>query len=153
MKLFSTLFVGITLFIAKTALVQAGDIPSLQDIAPNTGVLITPAGLYKFTATACSAGVYDGEVEVEVYGPGTAPDGEIMFLSFSALANTLTIKLGKDKMLGATERELVAGQHHTERFDTEVTGLTVEVRDIILATQDQERVAGTANLLINCSPV
>lgn len=152
MKLLSTLFVSSTLFVAATTAIHANSIPELQDVAPNTGVLITPAGLYQFTATACSVGVYDGQVEAEVYGPGTAPDGEIMFFTFSAVANALSIELGKDKMVGATERELVAGQHHTEPFVTEVTGLTVEVRDLVLATQDQTRLDGTAALLINCAP-
>ncbi|MBN8726276.1 MAG: hypothetical protein J0H15_01045 [Xanthomonadales bacterium] len=115
--------------------------------APRTGVVETAAGRYRFTPSTCAIHDGNGAPDIEVGGPGTAPDGERIYVEFSSTARALDIHLGVDTPFASPERSLRAGVGSGE-MPIEVTGRTIRVAELELVDDAGSREAGS--LLIEC---
>ena len=114
------------------------------------GVLETPAGNYEFLPSFC--GIYkDGEdFDIEVHGPGTTPDGEIMFFEFSSTANSFEVKIGVDEPYKSSERSISGGQFVTEPFEVEVIDRVVTASGLKLIQPNGDKIDDVANIRIDC---
>ena len=117
------------------------------------GVLETPAGNYEFLPSFC--GIYkDGEdFDIEVHGPGTTPDGEIMFFEFSSTANAFDVTIGVDEPYKSSERSISGGQFVTESFEIEVIDRVITASGLKLVHQNGEKIDGVAIMRIDCDAV
>ena len=93
----------------------------------------------------------DGVPDVEIGGPGTAPDGERVYVELSSTANALDIGLGVDTKFASPERGLRAGQHVTRPFTVTVTDRVVRASGIALASKQGESVDQNASFEADCS--
>lgn len=118
------------------------------DNTMRTGVVETEGGAYSFSPTSCGVHVEDGFNDIEISGPGTAPDGEPVFIEFSSTANELDIALGVNTPFASADRILRAGQHVTQTMDIQVDGRTIRVAHLVLVDSDGQRQTGS--LEINC---
>lgn len=114
------------------------------------GVVTTSAGRYVFTAATCAAGMEGGAIDAEISGPGTAPDGEPIFVDFSSTAQALSIGLGVDKPFSSPERQLRGGQYVTRPFSVTLTGQTVLASEIVLAADDGSVIDDKASFEVDC---
>lgn len=114
------------------------------------GVVTTSAGRYVFTAATCAAGMEGGAIDAEISGPGTAPDGEPIFVDFSSTGQALTIGLGVDKPFSSPERQLRGGQYVTRPFSVTLTGQTVLASEIVLAADDGSVIDDKASFEVDC---
>ena len=112
-----------------------------------TGVVETAAGRYRFTPSTCAIHDEDGVPDIEVGGPGTAPDGEPIHVGFSSTARALDIHLGVDTPFASPERSLRADVGGGD-MPIEVTGRTIRVAELELVDDAGGRAAGS--LLIEC---
>lgn len=87
---------------------------------PHHGALVTPQGRYEFTPTTCAIHQEGGEYDIEVAGPGTAPDGEVFYFQFSSTGNHIGLELGADGPFNTVERSLAAGRYVTTPFEFSV---------------------------------
>ncbi len=115
------------------------------------GVLETSGGAYKFTPTLCAFHKEDGVDDVEIHGPGQAPDGEKFYFEFSSQGNEMIVKLGADGQFESPERRLVAGMHVSEAFDVNVSGKSLTVPRLVLKDGQGEQVDDNASLQIDCN--
>ena len=114
--------------------------------------LITPQGRYEFSPRNCSIHIEEGSYDIEIDGPGTAPDGEIFFFEFSSTANAISINLGVNQPFKHSDRQIKAGQYVSETFEIEVTDNIITVQDIIFRGISDEILDGNGSLLIDCTP-
>lgn len=113
-----------------------------------SGKVDTSNGRYTFTPTTCVM-YQDGEVlDIEVGGPGSAPDGEKIFVEFSSTANELSIGLGVDTAFASSDRTMKAGEFVSKRMRLDVEGKTIRVSELDLV--DQSGNHQTGSLEINC---
>lgn len=113
-----------------------------------SGIVDTAKGRYTFTPTTCVM-YQDGDVlDIEVGGPGTAPDGEKIFVGFSSTANELSIGLGVDTAFASSDRTMKAGEFVSKKMRLEVAGKTIRVSELDLV--DQSGNHQTGSLEINC---
>lgn len=133
---------------AGTAVAPGEQAQASAGNAAHTGVVETEGGRYTFSPTSCSVHVEDGFNDIEISGPGTAPDGEPVFIDFSSTANALDIALGVDTPFASADRILRAGQHATQTMDIQVDGRTIRVAHLVLADSDGQHQTGS--LEINC---
>ncbi len=115
-----------------------------------TGTLETSVGLYTFTPTTCV--IYqstDGD-DIEVQGPGTAPDGEAFFFELSSTANALTIGLGVEGPFASPERRLKAGRFASREFVIVATEQGLSAAGLVLVDEHGAAVDGNAALNIDC---
>lgn len=124
---------------------------SQPSAAPKTGILQTALGAYQFTPGICV--IYkDGEdYDIEIQGPGVAPDGEKVYFELSSTGNEISVKLGVDERFKSSERKLLAGKYVSQEFTLKVDGKIITVTDISLVNNNGEPVKGDASLLINCN--
>ncbi len=127
----------------KDAIVNAG-------ATIRNGVVATSSGRYAFTATTCVASTVDGAVDAEISGPGTGPDGEPIFVDFTAVGQELTIGLGVDKPFSSPERMLRGGQYVTRPFTVALTGRTVRATNINLVTDEGSSIDDQASFEVDC---
>lgn len=120
-------------------------------LADPKGELVTPQGRYEFSPRSCLIYVNDGSYDIEISGPGTSPDGEIMFFDFSSVANEMTIKLGVNQPFKHSDRKIKAGQHVSETFEIEVSDNVITAQNIILRDATNELLKGTSSLMIDCN--
>lgn len=125
---------------------QAKNLP-----AAGSGALETAAGRYEFTPSTCAFYEQDGIYDIEIRGPGTAPDGEKFFFELSSTANALTIGLGVDRPYASPERKIEAGRVVSQEFEIVVAGEKLTVSDLVLVNEDGAPVGNGATLSINCS--
>ena len=79
-----TVFIG--LHVAGSVFAET---PILDDLPPGkTGVLESPVGTYEFTTTVCRIFLEDNFEDIEIMGPGTAPDGENFYFELSSTGNS-----------------------------------------------------------------
>ena len=118
------------------------------------GVLTTGAGEYRFTPQTCAVAQEGAEYDIEIEGPGKAPDGEPFWLSFSSTGNELGVSLGVDKPFASSTRSLKAGQHISSPFKVEVSGRQVRATGIELRRIEDQRdtvaVPGPSSLQVDC---
>lgn len=118
--------------------------------AAKTGVLETSAGRFEFTPTACIIYSQDGVDDIEIQGPGTAPDGEKFFFELSSSANAMTIGLGVDGPFASPERQLKAGGIGSQEFTILTSGRQLSVADLMLVDENGAPIDGRAALSIDC---
>lgn len=119
--------------------------------AAGSGALETAAGRYEFTPSTCAFYEQDGVYDIEIRGPGTAPDGEKFFFELSSTANALTIGLGVDRPYASPERKIEAGRVVSQEFEIVVAGEKLTINDLVLVNQDGAPVENGATLSIDCS--
>lgn len=119
--------------------------------AAETGVLETSAGRYHFTPTTCAIYRQDGVDDIEIQGPGTAPDGEKFFFGLSSTANAITVGLGVDSPFASPERQLMAGQYVSQEFTIVASGQQLSVAALVLVDENRALVDDSATLHIDCS--
>jgi hypothetical protein len=115
------------------------------------GVLETSSGAYRFTPTTCAFHQEDGVYDIEIGGPGEAPDGEKFFFELTSTGQAIAVNLGADGPFASSDRKLVAGKHVSEEFTINVSGTSLSVPKIVLITDQGERVDENASLQIDCS--
>lgn len=115
------------------------------------GILQTSMGTYKFTPGVCAIHLEDGFYDIEVQGPGTAPDGEVFFFELSSTAAEISISLGVDTAFAHSERTLNAGQYHSRPFSIQVSGSIITVSDLVITDEDGAEIEGPTTLEINCA--
>lgn len=120
-------------------------------LATPKGELVTPQGRYEFSPRSCSIYIDDGSYDIEISGPGTSLDGEIIFFDFSSVANEISIKLGVDQPFTHSDRQIKAGQHVSEAFEIEVNDNVITAHDIIFRSVSDELMEGTGSLMIDCN--
>lgn len=120
-------------------------------IATPKGELVTPHGQYEFSPRSCSIYIDDGSYDIEISGPGTSLDGEIIFFDFSSVANEISIKLGVDQPFTHSDRQIKAGQHVSEAFEIEVTNNVITAQDIVFRGVSDELMEGAGSLMIDCN--
>lgn len=121
-------------------------------IATPKGELVTPHGQYEFSPRSCSIYIDDGSYDIEISGPGTSLDGEIIFFDFSSVANEMSIKLGVDQPFTHSDRQIKAGQHVSEAFEIEVNDNVITAQDLVFRDASDELMEGTGSLTIDCNP-
>ena len=118
--------------------------------APNTssGFVGTADGRYTFTPTSCGIHREGDGFDIEISGPGKAPDGEMIHVDFSSTANELSIELGVDKPFARSGRSLKAGEFVTRKMLVEASDKAVRVADLELVDEQGNRRSGS--LEIDC---
>lgn len=135
---------------AEDAVVSAGP-TSAANAGKHSGVLQTAKGAYRFTPASCLFHKEDGIDDIEIEGPGQAPDGEKFYFELSSTGNAMTIKLGVDRPFQTPERQLVAGRHVTEAFTLNVSPQSLSVPKLVLKDGNGEQVDDSASLQIDCN--
>lgn len=115
-----------------------------------TGVLETSAGRYEFTPATCAIHSQDGADDIEIQGPGTAPDGEKFFFELSSTANAMTIGLGVDRPFASPERRIKAGRVVSQEFTVVVSGRQLSVAGLVLVDENGASIDEDATLNIDC---
>ena len=113
-----------------------------------TGVLETSGGSYEFTPVSCGIYLENGVYDVEIRGPGEAPDGKKFHLSLST--TELTINLGVDVPFKTTDLQIRAGQYVSQPFTVDVSGRIVSVPSLALVDERGQSVDANASLRIDC---
>lgn len=116
----------------------------------NDGILESSIGTFHFAPSSCAVYREDGVDDIEIEGRGTAPNGEKMFLELSSTGNALTINLGVDESFQSSDRAIRAGAHISKPFTVEIGEGVIEVHDLALIDENQQPIAGPANLTIRC---
>lgn len=111
----------------------------------SSGVVETAAGRYTFAPTTCAIHREGDVMDIEIGGPGKAPDGEKIYVEFSSTADTLSVELGVDTPFASSERTLNARQF-VSRMN--VSGKTIRVADLELVDHNGARQSGS--LQIDC---
>ena len=122
--------------------------------ASAAAVLSTGAGDYRFTPQTCAVTQEGGAHDIEIEGPGTTPDGEPFWLSFSSTGDELELALGVDQRFANSERSLKAGGHISSPLAVQVEGKRVRVSGIELLRIEERResvpVPGPVALDVDC---
>lgn len=140
------------LLLGPQALMAATHEPNaLAADSTRVGTLQTSAGAYEFTPRSCLIHIEDGVPDIEIQGPGIAPDGEKLYFDFSSTANEMSIELGVDTAFTSTDRVLKAGQFVSKAFTVEVSENIISVADVHLIDEQGALVDANASLRIDCS--
>jgi len=123
--------------------------PDAVNMGP--AVLETSTAIYAFTPVTCIIYMEDGVPDIEVQGPGLAPDGESFYFDFSSTANEMTIELGVDGPYKSVGRKLQAGQYVSTVFEVDVSDGIVSVTGLDLVDGQSELVDASASLRIDCN--
>ena len=129
---------------------EAAITPAVAAGGEPTGTLSTSAGAYTFTPKTCGIYREDGFDDIEIGGPGQAPDGEKFYFELSSTANAMTINLGAEGPFDSTERRLMAGQHVSQSFTIDVSGNNFSVTSLVLVDENLQPVDDNASLTISC---
>lgn len=117
----------------------------------HSGVLQTKQGAYRFTPTSCTFHKEDGVYDIEIEGPGQAPDGEKFYFELTSTGNGVAVQLGVDGRFQSSDRKLIAGRHVTEAFTIDVSGQSLSIPKLVLADSNGRRVDDSASLRIDCN--
>lgn len=144
---------AITIAIAAAASypAQASKSPSTAHQPPQaTGWLKTSSGTYEFAPTSCAIFKEDGFDDIEVGGPGIAPDGEKFYFEFSSTAGAIELQLGVDGPFKSSDRKLQAGRYISQEFAVTVNERTISVPSLVLVDENGQAVDSAAVLEIRC---
>lgn len=119
--------------------------------AEHNGSLKTAQGIYKFTPRSCFFHQENGEYDIEIEGPGEAPDGEKLYFDLTSTGNAVSVKLGVDSRYTSSDRKLMAGQHVSQPFTFNVSDQVLSIAKLILVDENGNTVDENASLTINCS--
>lgn len=108
------------------------------------GILDTDTGVYGFDPTMCGMALEDGQHDIEVYGPGTAPDGRVVFVEFSSTGRYLSVGFDIASVFHSADEALVARD-----FDIAVSGTTITASDLVFSDLNGTPM-GTGTLVIDC---
>jgi hypothetical protein len=133
------------------AVASADATASTAPAAKHSGVLETKQGAYRFTPTSCIFHKENGVYDIEIEGPGQAPDGEKIYFELTSTGNGVAVKLGVDGRYQSSDRKLVAGQHVTEAFTLDVSDQSLSIPKLVLADSNGQKVDDSASLRINCN--
>src|SRR5690606_38030470 len=97
------------------------------------GVLETASGRFVFSPTVCGMAIEDGQHDIEIYGPGTDPDGRVIFFELSSTGRYLTVGFDIDSVFASPDEELGARD-----FDLEVSGSLITASGLELRHQNGE---------------
>ena len=128
---------------ASPAVAPAAAAPVTTGDGSSSGVVETAGGRYTFAATTCAIHLEGDAWDVEIAGPGKAPDGEKVFVQFSSTGDVLTIDLGIDSAFDSSERSWQAGQYITNKLKVDVSGRTVRVAELELVDLQGNRQPGS----------
>ena len=142
----SALLLGIVPSIANAS----GPAPS-EPVKGGQGLLETSAGTYEFTPKTCAIYEDEGVFDIEIQGPGTAPDGEVFYFDFSSTGNEMGLALGVDAPFKSSDRKIQAGQFVSKLFEVEVSQKVISVRDLTLVDEQGQLVDSNATLRIDCN--
>ena len=111
------------------------------------GALQTVSGVYAFAPKACA--IYkDGDFyDIEVHGPGTASDGEKVYLELSSTADALDVSFGVDSVFASSDKKV----RSDGKLQIHVDGSRIRAVEIKLVDQDRKVVDTNATLEIDCS--
>lgn len=123
---------------------------SESSAAVATSALETSAGRYEFTPTTCGIHSQDSFDDIEVQGPGTAPDGEKFFFELSSTANAMTIGLGVDRPFASPERRIQAGRVYSQEFTIVASGRQLSATGLVLVDENGASIDDGATLTIDC---
>lgn len=118
--------------------------------AKGVGVLEASTGAYEFTPMTCAVHKEDGVDDIEVAGPGTAPDGEEFYFELTSTGNELTVSLGATGPFDSADRRLRAGRYVSQEFAIDVSGGRMTVRHLVLVDENRQPVDDDATLTIDC---
>ncbi|PWJ83741.1 hypothetical protein C7441_108135 [Pseudaminobacter salicylatoxidans] len=113
-------------------------------------VLETTTGRYEFTPTTCGIYSQDDFDDIEIQGPGTAPNGEKFFFQLSSTANAMTIGLGVDRPFASPERQIQAGRVYSQEFTIVTSGRQLSVAGLVLVDENGASIDDRATLTIDC---
>lgn len=140
--------------LAALSLSLLAGFPAQAEAPPATGgasgVIGTSAGNYEFTPATCALYRQDGVDDVEIGGPGTAPDGEKFYFGLSSTGNELTLDLGADGPFASTGRRLQAGRWVSQEFTVQVSDRTLSVENLVLVDENGRPVDDGATLTVDC---
>lgn len=119
--------------------------------AAQQGVLETPNGRYEFTPRSCGVHVEDGVYDIELNGPGVAPDGEKIYFEYTSTGNAISVELGVDQPFKSSDRQIRAGQFITEKLNLEVNDNKIEITDIVLMDENNAIMNGKGALVVDCN--
>lgn len=117
-----------------------------------SGVLKTSLGDYVIKPSTCAFSREGDFDDIEIMGPGVAPDGEVFFFQFSSTGEELSVGLGVDNFMAHSDRSLKAGRWLSEPFTVQMSenGRQFTVSNIALVDANQKRIEGRASLEIDC---
>ena len=93
----------------------------------------------------------DNFYDIEVQGPGTAPNGEAFFFELSSTAGEISISLGVDTAFAHSDRTLNAGAYHSKPFSIQVSGSTITLSDLVITDENGAELEGPTTLEIYCA--
>lgn len=120
------------------------------EVKEGTGILETSAGSYVFTPSTCAIYRGDGVDDIEIQGPGMAPDGEKFFFELSSIANAMTIDIGVDSPFASPDRQLMAGRVASQEFTIVVSDRKISVSGMVLVDENGGPIDGDATIKIDC---
>lgn len=141
---------GLTATLALCLLAATPLPASGETVEKPAGVLETTAGSYGFTPQTCAIYQDEGAYDIEMGGPGTAPDGEVFYFEFSSTANALSVDLGVDSRFASAERVLQAGRHVSEEFTVQVEGEVLSIAGLVLVDENGQLIDEAASLRVDC---
>lgn len=124
---------------------------SAMAVPPRSGVVETSMGTYAFATAVCAIYEENGAYDIEIEGPGTAPDGENIYFSLSSTGNEISIALGAEGPFAGTDRRLAAGRYVSQEFSIVVSGRSVTASGLLLVDQNGGAVDATAGVAVNCA--
>lgn len=130
----------------------ANDLSPVPDttVTKKSGVLRTSVGHYQFTPETCAIFHEDGIDDIEIGGPGMAPDGEKFYFELSSTANEMAVVLGVDGPFTNSDKTLRAGAYISQEFTVTVSDRAISIPSLVLVDNDGQIVDDAASLKINC---
>lgn len=115
--------------------------------AQSAGSLKTAQGVFEFTPAACAIYKEDDFYDIEVHGPGTSPDGEIVYFEFSSTAQSLNLSFGVDSVFASSDTTLQSAGE----MQIEVDDRKIRVTNLTLVDQNGATADTDASLEIDCA--
>jgi hypothetical protein len=117
----------------------------------STGILQTSMGTYEFTPINCAIHRENGVDDIEIRGPGTAPDGERIHFDLSSTANEVAVGLGVDSPFSSPKRQLKAGKYSSQEFAIVLSGSAIIISKLVLVDGQGQSIDSNASLRIDCA--
>ncbi len=147
----SVVIIGLFGSLMLTGCSAEAEAPTLESSAAVAiSALETSAGRYEFMPTTCGIYSQDGANDIEIQGPGSAPNGEKFFFELSSTANAMTIGLGVDSPFASPERRIQAGRVYSQEFTIVASGRQLSAAGLVLVDENGASIDNGATLTIDC---